>query len=482
MVELFCDIVAQDILDLVAKNRKLKDERAEAAAQDEQIDVGAQEEDGEPDLYNAALFATARSRRDKQAAADKAGVGRQARGNKVEQIVPEYKAVAQIPITPEEKATLENLKRHKKGEVADDIQLKAGKLHKGQKVENILENGGKSAAVIGTHWEPAEFLERASWAEHPYHQQAAVPDRTLRAIFNTLTKGIEATKVARRETLRRMRKRAQELDAEERRQFQVAHPTVKPCWYGSQEFPEDAVHDEKEWEGKRTILLSEVAQESGFRSAAVLKRYQQAGIPVFGEVPRCVDFQAEEHMAELTMQELMMSSKWAIATAKATARSSANPEIDLKVWEKTQVEVKAGKARGPFRTVEEVQAHVGKLFVPARRVGIQQGGDVRPIDDFSEFGHNGTSTTHDYIDLGGVDRVVGIAKTWLDAVGEDGWTKVKLSTGEELQGQVHEDFRTLKSRAPVGRAVDISKAFKQLAPHPSMQHLTVIFLANPHTK
>eukprot|EP00959_Pyramimonas_sp_CCMP1952_P406886 8527861-Pyramimonas_sp.AAC.1 len=81
-------------------------------------------------------------------------------------------------------------------------------------------------------------------------------------------------------------------------------------------------------------------------------------------------------------------------------------------------EVQAGKAEGPFM-FDEVPGAAGKRWVGARRRGIQQGGDWRPIDDFSESGHSDTSHTRAKAELSGVDGVVSVAKAWAQAATGD---------------------------------------------------------------
>ena len=167
--------------------------------------------------------------------------------------------------------------------------------------------------------------------------------------------------------------------------------------------------------------------------------------------------------------------------AAGPARTSVDPWLDQEVRKRTLEEVEEGKADGPY-TEEEAAHEVNGPFVPARRVGVVQGGEVRPIDDFSEFGHNMTSTTHDYADLGGVDRVIAVVKAWMDSVGADGVVRMRLSNGTVLEAPVHPDFVTPESRAPVGRCIDVRRAFKQLPPDPEMEDLLVIFITNPDTK
>ena len=93
------------------------------------------------------------------------------------------------------------------------------------------------------------------------------------------------------------------------------------------------------------------------------------------------------------------------------------------MFERTEEEVREGKATGPH-TEEEIDELLGRVWAPARRCGLVQPAGVRPIDDFSEYHHNGASKTWDKIDLGGVDTVASLAREWYVAVTAEGKVEV----------------------------------------------------------
>ena len=51
---------------------------------------------------------------------------------------------------------------------------------------------------------------------------------------------------------------------------------------------------------------------------------------------------------------------------------------DQKLWDATLLEEKAGGLEGPF-TSEELESHVGKLWIAARRFAVRQSEKLRPI-------------------------------------------------------------------------------------------------------
>ncbi|MCR9077285.1 MAG: hypothetical protein NXI07_14705, partial [bacterium] len=145
---------------------------------------------------------------------------------------------------------------------------------------------------------------------------------------------------------------------------------------------------------------------------------------------------------------------------------------------RTEEEVSEGKAIGPL-TEGEVDDLFGKAWAPVRRVGLAQSAGVRPIDDFSEFGHNASLWTHERVDLEGVDAIVGIAKTWAEAVKRDGTVSVTLASGEVLTGVLHPGFQKDRHLQLLGRALDLKRAFKQVPISPTMARAAVICLWHP---
>ena len=101
---------------------------------------------------------------------------------------------------------------------------------------------------------------------------------------------------------------------------------------------------------------------------------------MFGEVPGSEEFDTEEHKASKTVEELRACAVWAMKAAAGSARPSMGPWVEKEVRKRTLEEVEEGKADGPY-TEDEAAKEVSGPYVPARRVGVVQGGEVRPIDD-----------------------------------------------------------------------------------------------------
>ena len=117
------------------------------------------------------------------------------------------------------------------------------------------------------------------------------------------------------------------------------------------------------------------------------------------------------------------------------------------------------------------------LWCAVRRFGVSQN-EVRPVDDYSEFGHNSTSHTFETVDAGGLDNVVGIARAWAGALNSAGHVSMRLSTGEALMGHVHAGYSSTDTEV-VGRSLDLSRAYKQMARKPSLGAASIFAVWNP---
>ena len=449
---------------------------------------------------------------------DKASAGTQPRTSKFPQLVAEYKNVVVVSARQEDMPKLQAMKDSNKGWTTTDVKLINGKVvpknvrilkvekqGKGREESHVCGGGQESKEPMqdqagkrwnvwkaqdcggstagqevngandvmiqyGVPWNPEVFAGEAAKVVHPFDGKAEVHDRIRWAIFVVLTKGPAAIKEHRRSVLARWQARARELDAEEIKKFDEAHEAVKPCWSNGGCGIVKGV-----WKGKRTLLLEEMAAEAGVPNPQLIGQYLRGGAPVCGRVPRSGLYGRKSTEATKTIDEVLKAAKWSKPTIRATTRPHKDPNIDVEVLARTEEEVVEGKAIGPLKE-EEVDAVLGKAWAPVRRVGLVQGSGVRPIDDFSEYGHNATSSTDEHVDLGGVDAVVNMAKQWFEACKEDGTVRIELKSGERFVGQLHSSYGAPGELNLEGRALDLQRAFKQLAIAPAQRPLAVISL------
>ena len=130
--------------------------------------------------------------------------------------------------------------------------------------------------------------------------------------------------------------------------------------------------------------------------------------------------------------------------------------------EATNAELEMGFLEGPFTSEAEVTAHLGcSNWSVVRRFVLVQGAEMklRPIDDCLEAQINHAFTSTSYLKLQDVDYITGMA--------------LKVATA------VSGGLQKFGSGQWLGKCLDLSKAYKQMAISPAHRDLAVIFF---HTK
>ena len=132
-----------------------------------------------------------------------ASAGIQARGRRLDEIIPEYKAKLIVEVSPSEAKTLVVRDRLKIGKrvgttvLTDDAQILAVSEVHGE------DGGPESVRVeLGIAWSPSEFLEQAAAAEHPFDSLVVSSDAAV-AVAKSLSHGAKLTRTHQEDTLRR---------------------------------------------------------------------------------------------------------------------------------------------------------------------------------------------------------------------------------------------------------------------------------------
>ena len=166
-------------------------------------------------------------------------------------------------------------------------------------------------------------------------------------------------------------------------------------------------------------------------------------------------------MPSLTVEQVTKAARWTRNVSKTRSSSSKDCQADKEVWARSKAEIQKHHLRGPF-TSEQLSAMLGPLFVVSRRFGIQQGDKVRPVDDMSESLVNSCYGSVEKVDLGGVDELAVLLRTFLDGAADNGDLLFHLSDGAALEGRLHPSISVLQARTLVGRTLDLEDAYRQL--------------------
>ena len=370
-----------------------------------------------------------------------AEAGRQPRGNKLPQIVSEYKTTVIKPwpfsYLPPFKRTLTSAECHV-------LKVPAGSKLLRQTGEKLGRADDAAVEVqVGIFRSPEEFVKECLTLQHPFDGSESLEDDLKHNIFHLLTLGPERILQIRSEMFAHYENVKAELHSEESRLHQAMDP-----------------EREKLIANKCVLLFERMARDAGVDDdglAALLYH----GISLVGQGGPTGQFPEESVPPAMTADQLMRSAKWSRHMVLGKKSAVQASHIREAVWKGTMEDVDRGWLTGPV-THEELVGKFGPLYVVSRRFGLEQADKVRPIDDLSESLVNAAFGTSYKLELPGIDGVAVLSRTMLESVSSTGVVKIKLSTGKFLKGLLHPSLTVEQSRTLVGRTLDLDSAYKQV--------------------
>ena len=207
---------------------------------------------------------------------------------------------------------------------------------------------------------------------------------------------------------------------------------------------------------KQILLWKSLLEHYGYDDMPVVD-FLTHGVKLVGahDTPSCYPQQLKP--ASLTEDSLRASAVWRRACVVGR-RPEQDPEHIDHLVEATNEELELGFMEGPFSSEGAVSDYLGHdQWSVIRRFVLVQGAErkLRPIDDCLEAQLNFAYTSTSYLKLQDVDYVVGLGMCIADAV----------SKGLQRDG----------AGTWLGKCLDLSKAYKQLAIFPPHRDLAVIF-------
>eukprot|EP00435_Cladocopium_sp_Y103_P006698 s4577_g2.t1 len=331
-----------------------------------------------------------------------------------------------------------------------------------QPVQN--ENGGEGRlkVVYGVYFSPEEFVERVQILRRPFDIPLPLDDANMASISFILEKGPSAVAAFRAEKLRHYLRRGKELQVEEALLHQQMEPSIQKVMCS-----------------KRLLLFKEMLSDAGVNDPNLFSE-MCSGFKLVGDLLPSGQFQQQWKPAVLGVEQLkqtaVYSQKAVVASCK---RVLEDPDIARAVWDETMEQAAPDKAwvKGPFSAAEVTKAH-GSHWVPSRRFGVRQGGKVRAVDDFSQFLVNSTVTSHEKIDLEGIDNICSTARFFLGAMRTG--SEWMLPEGDEVKtGPLNDAWKPESAKDLLGRCLDLRQAYKQLVRHPEDAWASILAVVNP---
>ncbi|CAK9023217.1 Uncharacterized protein SCF082_LOCUS16122 [Durusdinium trenchii] len=360
----------------------------------------------------------------------RAVVGLQPRASKLAPVLSEFSEVRHVPHTadkpPIEPGATLNEPWH---------GIPAGaKLLKHQP---IRLNGGNSESsdssfAFGIFRSPEAFVSEAVVKGHPTRLQNFLPTVLAEAVEKTVRCSSKSLNADRLKVLKEWVILARSLLAEDR----DIHSKISP-------------HAQRILAPKRIALWKALLVKYGYPDLGVVDELC-VGTKLTGPIPPVPMFERVFKPASLTEGELKIGAKAAREAVVHSVKGSGDDFVDFEVYRKTCEERSSGWLRGPYR-LDTLPQHA----VVSRRFGLKQGPKVRLIDDFSGSCVNLTTQAE---------------------------TTPSLHTLDVVAAMLLRVVCRGRGFAWVGKTVDLSAAYRQLAVAEESLWAAYVVCFNPHSR
>eukprot|EP00434_Breviolum_minutum_P014069 symbB.v1.2.012406.t1/scaffold831.1/size159220/2 len=285
--------------------------------------------------------------------------------------------------------------------------------------------------VLGVVWTPEQFLHQACQVDHPFVSFSGLPSIVARACDDVASMKFEDIVNFRCSKLGSWLKLANQLKQDEEK--------LKSTMSDSRRRILDP---------KRLLLMKHIITSEGYDDVGLADDLI-SGFSLVGEVPRSHVLPQKMTPSTLRTADLKSNASKANQALRYMTRSSGDADLDIKLWDRTQVELSRGWLLGPLSWDQ-----LPDSAVVSRRFPINQSEKVRPIDDFFQSQINYEKATVD-----GPDVICALA--------------VKLMKGLRDNG---------RSSQLLGRALDLASAYRQLAVAEDSYDVAFLSIFNPDTK
>lgn len=309
----------------------------------------------------------------------------------------------------------------------------------GECEEGKTNRSSEQSVKYGIYHTPKQFLSMANMVQHPMDSTEHLEDATKWALDFVFKYPAHLVTLERKKNLLQAKLLAARLADEEK-----------------------ALHAKLPWslqkvmEGKNLLLWKALLEKCNYDdlevTSCMFEGVKLVGMP---DTPPC--YPAMLKPATLVMEDLQASAMWRRRAIVGKVNKTDPKHVEH--LESTALEeLQLGFMEGPFNSEAEVSAHLGRTdWSVIRRFVLVQGAEMklRPIDDCHEAQLNQAYTVTSYLKLQDVDYIAGLALCIAERLAADN------------PGPAMEPW--------LGKCLDLSKAYKQMAVHPDHRHLSVIF-------
>ena len=311
--------------------------------------------------------------------------------------------------------------------------------HIGGNTEVLTNNSVK----VGIFHTQEQFVKLALHVEHPMDTTQHLDEVIQNAVDHVLKTEPKALELERKILLLKLKIRAKQLQPQE----QELHASLPPSV-------------EKVVKGKNLLLWKELLELHGYDDCGVYD-FLCKGVPLVGshDEPSC--YPSKIVPATLTETDLRDTAVWRRKALIQKRRENLDKDHAKHLETTADEEISLDFLEGPYWSEGEVSQRLGhEKWCLVRRFVLVQGAELklRPIDDALECQLNQAFTSKSYLKLQDIDFVVGFAMTIAQ----------KVESGKQAFG----------SGQWLGKCLDLSKAYKQMAILPAHRDLAVIFFVD----
>ena len=311
---------------------------------------------------------------------------------------------------------------------------------------------------FGVYHTPLQHVQLAMNLQHPASISTIVPDVLRMNLFTILTCGMSHMAKRRADILRKVMDMKRQLAESEAALRAKMDPNVS------------AVTSNKPLALWRSLLV-----ESGFPDAEVVSDHMELGVDLVGLEPESRLYDVKYKPLMMTPEQLSGQAMWrrkAVIGQQATADEKEQAD---QLSEESLKEVERGFLAGPYSTEDEVSRVLGTSeWSLNKRFVLLQGEEQKPriIDNCRDSGVNEAYGSASYLALHDTDYVAAFLQFISLVLANRESVVVPLTNGDVLRGSWHGEF----SECPklLGRCVDLSKAYKQIAVAPTSRKFAVL--------
>eukprot|EP00434_Breviolum_minutum_P016189 symbB.v1.2.014265.t1/scaffold1033.1/size247163/3 len=290
--------------------------------------------------------------------------------------------------------------------------------------------------VFGVRWTPEQFLQQACWVKHPFDSFSGLPTVVKNACEYVADMKPEDLINFRCSKLGSWLQLAGKLKFDEEKLKAGMTSTRKRIL-----------------ESKRLLLMKHIIEHEGYDDISLADDLI-SGFSLVGDVPKSNVLPPRMSPASMSTHDLQSNSQRANKALRFMTRSSGDPELDKKLWERTQIEIQRGWLVGPLNW-DDLPAGAAV----SRRFPLAQSEKVRPIDDFSQSQVNATVTSYEQATVDGPDVICGLAVHLMRSLRDRG-----------------------RSSELLGRSLDLASAYRQLAVAESSYQFAYLSIYDPNSK